>query len=57
MARAEDLPQPTPEYNLEYNPRTQTGAGREYHPDTPSKRINSNPLPEILYIQEKWVND
>ena len=55
MARAEAFPQPTPGIRPKGSNRSRTG--REYRRDTPSKRINSNPLPEILYIRKTWVND
>ena len=53
MARTEDFPQPT--WNTAE--RLKPEQARKYRRDTPSKRINSNPLPEILYIRETWVND
>ena len=59
MARAEDFPHSQPR-NKTWNTAERLKpeqTGREYRRDTPSKRINSYPLPEILYIRETWVND
>ena len=58
MARTEDFPQPTPR-NKTWNTaqRLKPEQARKYRRDTPSKQINSYPLPEILYIRETWVND